>query len=72
MLIMLINWAERIFCKKNTESLVVASKESGLEVSADKTKHQVMSRDQHVRRSHNVKTVNNSFEQFMYSIWKQP
>jgi hypothetical protein len=32
--------------KKNTETLVVASKESGLEINADKTKHMVMSRDQ--------------------------
>jgi hypothetical protein len=30
----------------NTESLVVASKESGLKVNADKAKHMVMSRDQ--------------------------
>jgi len=29
--------------KKNTESLVVASKETGLEVNADKTKYIVMS-----------------------------
>jgi len=32
--------------KKNTESLVVAGKEIGLEVEADKTKYMVMSRDQ--------------------------
>jgi hypothetical protein len=32
--------------KKNTESLVVASKEIGLEVNADKTKYMVMSQDQ--------------------------
>jgi hypothetical protein len=31
--------------KKNTESLVVASKEIGLEASADKTKYMVISRD---------------------------
>jgi hypothetical protein len=29
--------------KKNSEALVVAGKESGLEVNADKTKHMVMS-----------------------------
>ena len=32
--------------KKNTEALIVASKESGLEVTADKTKYMVMSQDQ--------------------------
>jgi hypothetical protein len=31
--------------KKNTEALVVASKEAGLEVNADNTKYMVMSRD---------------------------
>ena len=32
--------------KKNTEALIVASKEIGLEVNADKTKYTFMSRDQ--------------------------
>ena len=32
--------------KKNTEALVVASKETGLEVNTDKTKYMVMSQDQ--------------------------
>ena len=32
--------------KKNTEALLVHSKEIGLEVSADKTKYMVMSQDQ--------------------------
>jgi len=32
--------------KKNTEALVVASKETGLEVNAGKTKYMVMSQDQ--------------------------
>jgi hypothetical protein len=31
--------------KENAEALVVATKEIGLEVNADKTKHMVMSRD---------------------------
>jgi len=34
--------------KKNTEALVVASKETGLEVNADKTKYMVMCQDQNV------------------------
>jgi len=40
--------------KKNTESLVIASKEIGLEVNADKTKYMVMSRDQNAGRSREV------------------
>ena len=48
--------------KKNKESLVVASKEIGLEVNADKRMYIVMSRDQNAGRSHNVKTDNSFFE----------
>jgi hypothetical protein len=40
----------------------MASKESGLEVNADKTKSMVMSRDQNAGRSHNMKTDYRSFE----------
>ena len=32
--------------KENAEALVVAAKETGLEVNADKTKYIIMSRDQ--------------------------
>jgi len=42
--------------------LVVASKQIGLEVNADKTKYMVMSRDQNAERSHSMKTDNSSFE----------
>ena len=48
--------------KKHTEALVVASKESGLEVNADKTKYMVMSRDPDAERSHNIKLDNGFFE----------
>jgi len=48
--------------KKNSEALVVASKEVGLEVDADKTKYMIMSRDQSAGRSHNIKIDNSSFE----------
>ena len=41
--------------KENREVLVVAIKETGLQVNADKTKYMVMSRDQNVGRSHNIK-----------------
>ena len=52
--------------KKNAEALVGASKETGLEVNADKTKCMVMSRDQNAGRSHSIKTDNNP------NIWEQP
>ena len=44
--------------KRNTEALVVATKESGLEVNADKTKCMVIFRDQNAGRSQNIKTDN--------------
>jgi len=40
----------------------VASKETGLEVNADKTKYMVMSRDQNAEQSHSMKIDNSSFE----------
>jgi hypothetical protein len=42
--------------KKNTLSLVVAGKESGLEINADKTKYMFMSQNQHAGQNHNIKT----------------
>jgi len=41
--------------KENAEALMVASKEIGLEVNADKTKYMVMSRGQNKRRKHSIK-----------------
>jgi hypothetical protein len=48
--------------KKNTKSLVFASKEIGLEVNADKTKYIVMSQNHRAGRSHNTKIDNSYFE----------
>jgi hypothetical protein len=48
--------------KKNTDVLLVGSKEIGLEVNADKTKDMVMSRDQSAGQSHNIETDSNFFE----------
>jgi len=63
MLMMLINWEESVHTiKENAEALVVASKEIGLEVNADKTKYMVISRDQNAGQSHNMKTDNRSTE----------
>jgi hypothetical protein len=41
---------------------VVAVKEIGLEVNADKTKYMVMSRNHRTGQSHNIKTDNSYFE----------
>jgi hypothetical protein len=48
--------------RKSTDALVVASKENGLEVHADKTKYMVKSRDQNAGLSYNTKNDNSSFE----------
>jgi hypothetical protein len=48
--------------KKNAEALLVASKETGLEVNADKSKYMVMSREQNAGRIHSVETDNISLE----------
>jgi hypothetical protein len=55
--------------KRNTDDLVVASKEIGLEVNAEKTKYMVMSGDQNVGQNHNIKLHNKAFQrvqQFRY------
>ena len=48
--------------KENAEALIVASKEIGLEVNADKTKYMAMSRDQNAQQSHSMKNGISSFE----------
>ena len=48
--------------KENAEALIVASKENGLEVNADKTKYMVMPRDQNAGRSHSIMIDISSFE----------
>ena len=55
--------------KENAEALVAATREIGLEVNADKTKHMVMSRDQNAGRIHSVRIDNSTFdivEEFKY------
>ena len=46
--------------KKNGETLLVCSKDNGLEVTVDKTKYMVFSRDQNAELSHNIKFDNSS------------
>ena len=48
--------------QENAEALVAATGEIGLEVSADKTKHMVMSRDQNAGQNHSVRIDNITFE----------
>ena len=48
--------------KEKAEALVVDSKETGLEVNADKTKYMVMSREQTAGLSHTMKVDNSSIE----------
>ena len=48
--------------EENAEALVAATKETGLEVNADKTKYMIMSRDQNAGRNHSMKIDNSSIE----------
>jgi hypothetical protein len=45
----------------NTAALVTASKETDLEVNAEKTKNMVMFQDQQAGQNHNIKTDNKPF-----------
>ena len=46
---------KRTYYKENVEALVVASKETRLEVNADKIKYMVMSREQNKGRSDSMR-----------------
>ena len=48
--------------KENAEALITATRENGLEVSTDKTKYMVMSRDQNAGRIQSVRIDNSTFE----------
>jgi hypothetical protein len=48
--------------KKNTEILIYASQEVGLEINVDKTKYMLLSRHQNVGQNQDVKIENRSFE----------
>ena len=48
--------------KQYAEALVPATRETGLEVSADKTKYMVMSREQNLVRIQSVRIDNSTFE----------
>jgi hypothetical protein len=48
--------------KEKAEALIVATKNIGLEVNADKTKYMVISRDKNAGQNYSLKTDNSSFE----------
>jgi hypothetical protein len=48
--------------KENTETLIDASKDIGLEVNVDKTKYMLVSRDQNAGQNLIIKSGNRSFE----------
>jgi hypothetical protein len=55
--------------KRNTQTLIDASKEVGLEVNKEKTKYTLLSRHQNAEENHDIKTASRSFEnvaQFKY------
>jgi hypothetical protein len=55
--------------KKNTQTLINASKEVSLKAKAEKTKYMLLSRHQNAGQNHDIKTSNRSFEnvtQFKY------
>jgi hypothetical protein len=57
--------------KENTETLIDASKEVGLEINIEKTKYMLLSRRQNLGQNRDIKLANRSFEnvsQFRY-IW---
>jgi hypothetical protein len=48
--------------KKNTETLIKASNEVGLEVNTEKTKYMLLSRHQNAVRNHDIKIADRCFE----------
>jgi hypothetical protein len=48
--------------KKNTETLIDASKEVGLEINVEKTKYMLLSRHENVGQNRDIKIASRSFE----------
>jgi hypothetical protein len=62
-------WIYWEIIKKNTEILIDASKEVGLEINVEKTKYMLLSHDQNAGQNRDIKIANRSFEsvsQFKY------
>jgi hypothetical protein len=51
-----------VMIKENTETLIDASKEVGLETNAEKTKYMLLSYHQNTRKNHDINIANKSFE----------
>jgi hypothetical protein len=66
---MLIYWETIDTINKNTETLIHGSKEIGLEVNVEETKHMLVALDQNADQNGDIKVGNRSFEnmsQFKY------
>jgi hypothetical protein len=50
------------YIKENTESLLEASKDIGLEINGEKTKYMIMSRHPNSGQNQNIRIANESFE----------
>jgi hypothetical protein len=48
--------------KENSETLLEASRDIGLEINVEKTKYMIMSRHQNSEQNQNIRTANESFE----------
>jgi hypothetical protein len=58
--------------KQNTESLLGASRDVGLEISAEKTKYMIMSRHPKSGQNQNIRIGNESFENVAtFRYWGQ-
>jgi hypothetical protein len=63
---------QEICIKKSTVALVVASKETGLEVNVSDSKNMIMSRDQNAGQNHNRNTDSKSLKRWnSWSILEQ-
>jgi hypothetical protein len=51
-----------VIIKKNTETLIDANKEVGLEVNTEKTKYMLLSRHQNAGQNHDIKIANRCYE----------
>jgi hypothetical protein len=58
----IVTYVSALLIKKNTETLIGASKEVGLEINVEKTKFKLLSHQQNVGQNRDMKIANRSFE----------